>query len=151
MTPAARRLLSVAAALAPALAAGQVCAPSPTSHEADLFGIRSLSLAMSRGTASTMDGPGTIRAGLEAVWLPHISDETARPTTCRPGKGPENVNSLAAVARGRMAIAIGYGISVEASWLPHVTLKGMRGNLVGLAVDYVRPVSPTLLVAGLPP
>lgn len=141
-----RNILRLCGALMawPAFAMAQTCEPSATSHEADIFGIRALSLTMSRGTALTTDAPGTVRVGFEAMWLPHISDETATPTACRPGKGPENVNSLAGAARARVSIALPLALTLDASWLPPVTLKGMRGNLIGVALGTSRGLSSTV-------
>lgn len=133
-----RSVVAAGAVLLPACVAGQTCSPSTTSHEADLFAIRSLSLAMARGTAVQVDAPGTVRAGVEAVWLPRIDSATATPTACRPGKGPENVNALAVAARARLTVALPAGASVELSWLPPVQLNGMRGSIVGLALNYAR-------------
>jgi hypothetical protein len=137
------RALAASLVALPAFLAAQTCEPSTNSHEADIFGIRALSLVMSRGSAITSDAPGTVRAGVEGMWLPTISDETATPTECRPGKGPENVNSLAGAARARVSVALPLSFTLDASWLPPVTVKGMRGNLFGIALGTSRALSPS--------
>jgi hypothetical protein len=116
----------------------QTCEPSSTSNEADLLGIRSLSLAMSRGTAIAIEPTGTVRLGAEAVFLPRIDDVTAQPTTCRPGKEGENVNTIKAAGRVRVTVALPRNIVIEANWLPPVAVKGVRANVLGLAVGGAR-------------
>lgn len=123
-------------------ALGQTCEPSTSSNEAKIFGNRSLALAAGRGAPVAADPAGTIRAGVEFVMLPHVSDATATPTTCRPGKGPENVNALPGVARASVSASLGAGITATLRWLPPVTLSGMRGNLLSVAAGYTRGVLP---------
>ena len=133
-----RCLVAFIIVLPATIASAQRCVPTTTSNEADLFGIRSLSLAMSRGTAIAIEPAGTIRLGAEAVFLPTIDAATARPTTCRPGKEGENVNALKAAGRVRATAALPRNIVVEANWLPPVAVKGVRGNVLGLAVGGAR-------------
>jgi hypothetical protein len=134
--------LSVAATLlAAAPARAQRCLPAETSNEADVFGIRSLSLAMGRGTAIGAEPAGTVRIGAEAVFLPRIDDETARPTTCRPGKESENVNALLAAGRLRVAVSLPRTLTLELAWLPPLEIHGMRANLFGFGLGGSRSLS----------
>jgi hypothetical protein len=102
---------------------------------------------MSRGTAVGIEPAGTIRAGVEAVFLPTIDNATAQPTTCRPGKEAENVNPLSVAGRARVSITLPGNMSVEASWLPPVELKGLRPNIVGLAASAARRVTDRWVIA----
>lgn len=132
--------LIAALIIAPVVRA-QRCTPEADSHEADLFAIRSLSLAMSRGTAIGIESAGTIRVGAEGVFLPTIDKTTATPTTCRPGKDAENVNSLKFAGRARVSVSLPKQLTLEASWLPPVELKGMKANLFGVALGGARQLT----------
>jgi hypothetical protein len=136
--------MALGATLVPVGLAGQTCTPGPSSNEASVLAVRSLSLAMSRGAALATDAPGTIRGGVEGIWFPPISDAEAQPTVCRPGKGPENVNPLAAAARVRIGMTLPGRVQLEASWLPPVTVSGVRGNVGGIALSYWRVLSPAV-------
>jgi hypothetical protein len=116
------------------LVAQDHCFPATDSHEAQTFGILSAPLAFS-GAGGSWDG---IAIGLEAASLPSVSEELATPTTCRPGKGPENANPLAGFLRLRIEIGMG-AWRFDAGWIPPVRVKGMRSNLVGLGI--ARPLS----------
>jgi hypothetical protein len=138
----------VAAISFASIAQAQRCEPSSTSNEADLLGIRSLSLAMSRGTAFGMEPAGTVRIGGEAVFLPKIDRETAQPTSCRPGKEAENVNTVKFAGRLRVSVVLPRNVVVEASWLPPVEIKDLKANVLGLALSGARRLTDRW-VAGL--
>jgi hypothetical protein len=141
-------LATVAATVASVAAGAQVCEPRTDSNEAKIFGNRSLALAAGRAGAVDVATPYSVRLEVEAVMLPGVSDETATPTTCRPGKGPENVNVLPALARVRISVSLPAGLSLEASWLPPVRLAGVTGNVAAAALGYSRPLT-NGLAAGL--
>lgn len=122
-------------------ASAQTCEPTTTSNEAKIFGNRSLALAFGRGAPVTDDAPGTVYAGVELAMLPHVSDATATPTQCRPGKGPENVNALPGIARLNASVALPAHFSIAANWLPPVTLKGMDGDVLSVALGYSRSLA----------
>lgn len=112
-----------------------VCRPSTTSHEAKTFAILSVPIAFSGGVAPSL--PHGIVFGIEAASIPTVDTISAMPTACRPGKGPENANPVPGVLRPRISIAVS-GFIVEASWIPPITVKGVKANLFGLAVE--RPI-----------
>lgn len=130
----ARRLLLIALCAAPAALVAQAdCFPSADSHEARTFGILSVPLAFTGARA-----PGSPRGmsfGVEVANLPIVDRETARPTTCRPGKGPENTDPIPVVVRPRVTLAAA-GFLLEASWIPPVRVSGVRADLVSLAVAH---------------
>ena len=122
-------LLAVPRALA---AQYDECRPGAGSNEARTLGIFSVPLAFS-GTAA----PGGHRGfslGLEAARVPSIDPATATPTICRPGKGPENTDLLAALARPRIGVPLPLGLGLEASWIPPFRVNGVKANLFGLAL-----------------
>lgn len=125
----------------PLLAQGN-CFPSTSSNEADLFAHFSVPLAFSPAQSPWAYLPGTIQLGIEGALLPDASDEIATPTTCRPGKGPENVNILPGLIRPRVAFALTDGILLEVSWIPPVRVNGVKANLWGFAVSRTVPINP---------
>jgi hypothetical protein len=81
-------------------------------------------------------GPRTgLSLGLEAASVPNVDPVTATPTTCQPGKGPENTDLLPALARPRIAVALPLGLALDASWIPPVRVAGVKANLVGLSLS----------------
>jgi hypothetical protein len=126
------QLLAALAALCPTVIAAQECRPSTTSNEAEGFGIVSVPLAFGRAQAPELL-PG-LRLGLEAAYVPQIDDETATPTICRPGKGPENVNVASVIPRPRLSVPLPLGLSFEASWIPPVRVGGVKANLIGVSL-----------------
>jgi hypothetical protein len=90
-------------------------------------------LAFSRGSAPDLF-PG-FTAGVELAYLPKVSDATATPTTCRPGKGPEHTDLLFAVPRPRIGMPLPFGLSLQASWIPPIRVNGVKANLFGVSVE----------------
>lgn len=133
--------LALSLSAMPLLAQGN-CFPSTSSNEADLFAHFSVPLAFSPAQAPWAYLPGTIQLGIEGALLPDASDEIATPTTCRPGKGPENVNILPGLIRPRVAFALTDGILLEVSWIPPVRVNGVKANLWGFAVSRTVPINP---------
>ena len=134
--------LAVIVALCPTIAAAQTCEPATDSFEAEIFGVRSLSLAMGRAAAIAADRPWTIRSGAEAVLLPNINENQT--PACRSDKQGENVNILPVAGRARIAVALPGRFSLDVSWLPPVTLRGVQGNVIGVALGHAHPLSPVL-------
>jgi hypothetical protein len=121
-----------AGAVAAPLAAQYVCRPGADSHEARTLASFSVPLAFSPGAAPRHGARFSI--GLEATSLPGVDPVTATPTTCQPGKGPENTDLLPALARPRIAVPLPLGLALDASWLPPVRVAGVKANLFGLSV-----------------
>jgi hypothetical protein len=118
----------------PAAAAAQGdCFPGPESNEAKTLAIFAVPLAFGRGSAPEVF-PG-FRAGIELAYLPNVDDATATPTTCRPGKGPENTDLLFALPRPRIGLPLPFGLALQASWVPPVRVRGIKANLIGLSVE----------------
>ena len=121
-----------ACTLAPPVAAQYVCRPSTGSNEARTLAIFSVPLAFSPSAAP---GRATgLTLGVEAASVPNVDPATATPTTCRPGKGPENTDLLPALARPRIGFALPLGLGLEASWIPPVRVAGVKANLIGLSL-----------------
>jgi hypothetical protein len=118
--------------LATPLAAQYVCRPGADSHEARTLASFSVPLTFGPGAAPR---PGArFSIGLEASSVPNVDPVTATPTTCQPGKGPENTDLLPALARPRLAVPLPLGLALDASWIPPVRVAGVKANLFGLSV-----------------
>lgn len=116
--------------LFPAMAGAQDdCFPSSDSHEAQTFAILSAPLAFS-GAGGGSQGIGL---GFEMTVIPMVPGTIATPTTCRPGKGPENTNPVVGFGRLRAGLAIGQW-RIDAGWIPPVPINGVRSNLVGIGI-----------------
>jgi hypothetical protein len=127
--------IALAAALVlvfPVYGSAQECRPPTTSNEAESFGMVSVPLAFGRAQAPELL-PG-LRFGIEAAYVPQIDDETATPTICRPGKGPENVNLASILPRPRLSVPLPLGLAFEASWIPPVRVGGIKASLFGVSL-----------------
>lgn len=133
-------MLSAAAVLLPCALRAQSqgtadpCRPGPASNEAKVFAMKAVGLAFAPAGGVGPLAAGAGRVTLEGSLLPDVNDARATPTICRPGKGPENVNPLFGFVRPRVAVGIGAGFFVEASWIPPIRINGVRPNLFGFAV-----------------
>lgn len=97
-------------------------------------------LAFSAAGAPESNPPGRLVIGLEGSYLPKVDPAIAAPTTCRPGKGPENTDLVFAVPRPRVMLALPAGFSVEASWVPPLRISEAKANLVGFALSRTTPL-----------
>jgi len=133
-------VLAAAAGL-PARAESQtLCKPGKDSHEADLFAHFSVPLAFSTAQGPNLARPGTVFLSLEGTYLPKIDNATATPTTCRPGKGPENTDLLFGFPRPRLGFALPDGGLLEVSWVPPVRINGVKPNLWAFSLGRSVPI-----------
>jgi len=109
-----------------------LCRPGAGSNEAKTLAILSVPMVFSPGAPP--GGPSRITLSVEAARVPGVDAATATPTTCRPGKGPENTGVLPALARPRLAIPLAHGLALEASWIPPVRVNGVKADLFGFAL-----------------
>lgn len=121
------------------------CFPGPESNEAKTLAIFSVPLAYSPLAAPSRENPAW-RVSLEVSTIPNVDDETATPTVCRPGKGPENTDLLPALVRPRVAARLGAGVVLDASWIPPVRINGVKSNLFGLALGWSGAMSRSVTV-----
>lgn len=132
-----RGLCVVGLLLHPALLGAQgLCLPPTSSNEAKTMAILSVPVAFTAARAPAMP-QRSWSIGLDVASLPRVDDDIARPTFCRPGKGPENTDPIPVVVRPRVAVALA-GFVLEGAWTPPITVGGVRANLFGVAV--ARPV-----------
>jgi hypothetical protein len=144
------RLFPFVFLLLPAALAAQEddCFPPEDSNEAQVFAIFGVPLAFGPADAPVSSRPWSFRFGIEASYLPNIDDETATPTVCRPGKGPENVNLATLLPRPRVAIGLPAGFGLELSWVPPIEISGAEPNLVGFALSRAFPLGRSGMLLG---
>lgn len=122
----------MALGIAPGLAAQSACQPPASSNEAKALATFSVPLAFS--AAAPPDVLPGFTVGLEGAYLPRVDPETATPTFCRPGKGPENANILPAIPRPRISVPLPLGLALQASWVPPLRVAGVKANLFGISL-----------------
>jgi hypothetical protein len=116
-----------------ALAQGD-CFPPDDSNEAKVFATFGVPLAFGPAEAPHAPAPWSARFALETSYIPNIDDETATPTVCRPGKGPENTNFASILPRPRVSVGLPAGLAVEVSWVPPISMNGATPNLLGFSL-----------------
>ena len=105
------------------------------SNEAEIFRIRGVSTAFGRAASPMALREHTMMVLFEVATLPTIDKATATPTFCRPGKPNENVNLMAVLPRPRVIFGLSDGFSFELSWIPPVTVNGVKANLISVALS----------------
>lgn len=126
--------LVVAAAAWPALAAAQECTPDKNSNEAKLFGHYMVPLAFDAAEAPLVYPVASMRLGVEGTYVPSASAADRTPSVCQPGQGPLNTNSQSVLVRPRLLLAGQRGLVIELSWVPPVSVNGVKSNLFGFAI-----------------
>ena len=110
------------------------CFPPEDSNEAQAFAILAVPFAFSPANAPAAMSPWSARFSLEVSTVPNIDDETATPTVCRPGKGPENTDFASVLPRPRVHVGLPAALVIEASWVPPIEVNGATPNLLGFAL-----------------
>ena len=131
---------TVVASTATAQGPNDDCFPSKSSNEARTMAKFGVPLAFSAAAAPERGRLGGFRVGLELSYVPTVDRETATPTFCRPGKGPENTELLSLVPRPRLSVTLPAGFALEASWIPPVRIAEVKANLVGVALSQTMSV-----------
>lgn len=115
------------------------------SHEAEIFRIRGAATAFGRAIAPSAYHPGGVVLMMEAATLQEIDSVTATPSYCRAGKPAENVNLMSVLPRPRVIFATADGVTLEASWIPPITVNDVKANVFGLAVARTVEAGPGVL------
>jgi hypothetical protein len=93
-----------------------------------------VAVAFSPAGAPEAPVPWRVELGMELATVPQVDSADASSTTCRPGKGEENVNLLGVLPRPRVRIGLPWDLAFEGSWIPPVRVNDVKANLVGLAL-----------------
>jgi hypothetical protein len=143
--PAPSRRLAFAAAAALALAA--LAAPAaaqqppvfgpteelhfdePESWAMAWFG--SVTLLTGFGVPEALD-PGALELGLEAGWVPSLSEEESR--VGFGGTKVEDLNRVPAIGRPRLTVGLPAGWTLTGAWIPPVEIDDVETNLFALAL-----------------
>jgi hypothetical protein len=99
--------------------------------EGRLMAYYSAALAFSPVSAPRAMAPGTIRIGLEASYLPPLSEAQRSAGFSKT----ETTNFTPVLPRPRLAVGLPMGISLEGSWIPPVNAFGATANLVSVALS----------------
>jgi hypothetical protein len=76
---------------------------------------------------------GSIDFGLEAGWIPRLSESKRR--VGFGGTELEDLNKTAVFGRPRLTVGLPGGFSAEAAWVPPVTINGGKANLFAAAIE----------------
>lgn len=129
-------VLALAAGAAPPAAAQVVISPrtdleleDPEAWAMAWFG--SVTLLTGFGVPEPLD-PGSLELGLEAGWVPSLSEEERR--VGFGGTKVEDLNRTDAIARPRLSVGLPGGFILTGAWLPPVEIDDVESNLFSLAL-----------------
>lgn len=77
--------------------------------------------------------PRAVELGVEALWIPHLSEEER--TVGFNGTKTEDLNKLPAFVRPRVTLGLPGRLSLTASWVPPLEVEGVEPNLFALALE----------------
>lgn len=129
---------ALAAGVAPAQS---VCRPVASTPEARLLAFYATPLAFSAAPGTGALARGQVMVTGELTWIPDP------PASIRSSSGvcgfskPEHSGLSPVFPRPRVAVGLGGGWTVEASWLPPVTVADATPHLGALALSWIPPVT----------
>lgn len=136
-------VLVVVLCTAATLQAQSVCTPSANSNEARLLAFSAVPLAFASALPLPALGSGEIAIGLEFTGIPEPSASIQRSDECFVDKG-QNTQLSRVLPRPRLAIGLPGGITAELSYLPPLTVADATPSLLGVALGYGVPITPTV-------
>ncbi len=77
--------------------------------------------------------PGSLDLGLEAGWIPYLSE--SQRTVGFNGTKVEDLNRFPVYGRPRVFLGLPGGITAEAGWVPPIEIKGSKANLLDMALE----------------
>jgi len=138
-----QRSLLAAVALGTTLvshAVGAQCRPPASSHEARLLAFYEAPFAFSMSAAPERLRPGALSFGGEAIPVPSPSSVLQHPSYCY--QNTTNNTKLAPLfGRPRLAIGLPAGFTLEASYLPNVTVDAAEASMVSMALAHAQALS----------
>jgi len=118
-------------------AAGGQCRPPASSHEARLLAFYEAPFAFSMAVAPEQIQAGALRLGAEAIPVPSPSSELQHPTYCYQNT-TNNTKLAPLLGRPRLALGLPAAFSLEASYLPNVTVDAAEASLASVALAQTR-------------
>jgi hypothetical protein len=116
------------------------CLVPKESNEAKLLAFSAVPIAFSPAGNLSVMSAGSVRLSFDASYVPTASDDLNRTSLCFLQDKEENTRLSAIFPRPRIALGLGAGFFVEASYLPPVTVMDAQPNLGSVALGYVRAV-----------
>ncbi|HJU76089.1 MAG TPA: hypothetical protein VJ717_20280 [Gemmatimonadaceae bacterium] len=138
-------LLLLVALPATELVAQGTCRPPKDANESELLAFFAAPIAFSPGGNVTALGAGRVRIGFEATYVPDPSDDIATSEYCY-GNKTENTDLTPVFPRPRLALGLGGGWAVEASYIPPVTLLDAKPHLGSIALSRLTSIGGTGLL-----
>jgi len=130
--------LLAGAVLLPVAASAQgdpvVCKPGKNTNEVGLFGHYMVPIAFDAAEAPVTYPLAAMRLGLEASYIPKLDAAKRVPSFCQAGQGPLNTDDQSMVYRPRLLLSGQKGLFIEVSWIPPVSVSGIKSNLFGVAI-----------------
>ncbi len=123
--------------------AQSVCTPSNTSNEARLLAFSAIPLAFASALPKPSLGRGEIAIGVELSAIPEPPASIQRSDECFVEKG-QNTQLSRVLPRPRLAVGLPGGVTAEVSYLPPVTVASATPSLLGVALGYTVPVTPSV-------
>lgn len=123
--------------------AQSVCTPAVNSNEARLLAFSAVPLAFASAMPALALGRGEIAIGLELAGIPEPSASIQRSDVCFVEKG-QNTQLSRVLPRPRIAVGLPGGLTAEISYLPPVTVADATPSLLGVALGYAVPVTPSV-------
>ncbi|MEE8138878.1 MAG: hypothetical protein V3T81_08450 [Thermoanaerobaculia bacterium] len=91
----------------------------------------SVTLFTGMGVPRRME-PGSVEVGLEAGWVPTLSDRER--TVGFSGTKTEELNRTSLFGRPRVQVGLPHGLSLTLSWVPPIEMSGVEPNLLAAAL-----------------
>lgn len=105
-----------------------------------MLGFFAAPIAFSPGGNLSAMRAGEVRVAFEATYVPKPSKSITSPEQCYTSNKTENTQLSPVFPRPRLAIGIFDGLSIEATYLPPVTVMDATPNLFSVALAYVKPL-----------
>ena len=77
--------------------------------------------------------PGAVDLGLEADWIPSLSESQRR--VGFNGTAVNDLNKVSVLGRPRLAVGLPGGFTAEVGWVPPLEINGVKPNLVAAALE----------------
>jgi hypothetical protein len=107
------------------------------SNEAKLLAFAAVPIAFSPAGNLSVMSAGSVRLSFDASYVPKASAALSRTGLCFLSK-EENSRISPVFPRPRIALGLGGGVFVEASYLPPITIMDAQPNLGSVALGWVR-------------